>query len=1121
MKAELNGRLKKLSLEQWKAHLRQDHQPYYRGCKTCLEACGQSRHHRRVVTPDSYTLAIDLAGPFKKGQDQLGSGRYMLVGSFTVPISSDGRALHLKSEDQNPAHRCDNPRAEGGRTASAASGSDSCGEPRGEVSRSASDPGRVEGGIFDDCVDPEEDPTEEAAEDPLMEEEDHAAAATKDVKVRVGHDCFIRALLADVENLAGDLIEVEEVVQAQESQALEAVAGDQEVFLQTRSYALSEVKANLADWKESMWSEFQSLTEETGAVRVITEAQADQLRRDAEKKGILFERIPGKAIFSRKAGSGKRKCRACACGNYMSQRSLTDTYAGGTGATEVRCLLKKCALEQWSAVTLDVKTAFLRAPRDHSREIVVVQPPQIFVLAGIADPGTLWLVDRALYGLTTSPKEWTQFRNEKVVGFEWDTNGNHYAVKKTGDQDIWRIVQTKGCAAGCGSPGQEGVRSAAAPGVDAGCGSPRGEGVRSAAAPRTVGYFVTMWTMSWQLERRRHSKVFANELNGSGTLGSLTAEAELMAMLEGLTAVRCFKSIVDMLQEEVLGGGWNDQAAVGRAPQEICGGSQSDGREHEVIQVSALRVKGGDGPIVRRLTDSLGLMAIASALMMTPVEATENIIPDDEDSGIGLILTILVISVLIVGDLVTRFGLPKLRSWLWSRDELKVKLLSESAVLPTRGTTGSAGLDLSASEDYRIGSGEYLLVKTGIAVELPRGTYGRLASRSSMACMGVEVSAGVIDRDFRGEIKVLIHNQSGRDFWVRRGDRIAQLIVERMMEVEIQQVESLTETSRGRMGFGSTGIESSGPAQAVGAIRSLRVDTPTYSGGSSATRSEEEGQGDRRRVSAEELLSRWPPLPPNIPSEETLVHRCRAPEEEQGDGTASTNQIPHEPRGSGVLGERKAQRKRGGSSATTAPRSSTTNLFSGPPANLGLCPIGAPMPGSWFQESAALNDRAKHFRVQVTDIVREVQSRVVAGCPGLIKWSLMRPSEWVSESGESLQELAERSGFAKFWPLHMPELWELLEKDIPSPERDRWCEVQLNSSTVMMVRLHSQLRRKLYDFKNDVMDPQWNYGEIQLTIAKLLNGTFSIIGGHRSGNGGPFLDDRWTGLTIFIKIKRA
>eukprot|EP00435_Cladocopium_sp_Y103_P023320 s3116_g5.t1 len=124
MRSELNGRLKKLSLEQWKAHLRQDHQPFYRGCKTCLEACGQSRHHRRVVTPDSYTLAIDLAGPFKKGDDQLG-----------------------------------------------------------EVSRSASDPGKVEGGIFDDCVDPDEEHTEEAAEDPLMEEEDHAAAATKDVKV--------------------------------------------------------------------------------------------------------------------------------------------------------------------------------------------------------------------------------------------------------------------------------------------------------------------------------------------------------------------------------------------------------------------------------------------------------------------------------------------------------------------------------------------------------------------------------------------------------------------------------------------------------------------------------------------------------------------------------------------------------------------------------------------------------------------------------------------------------------------------------------------------------------------------------------------------------------------------
>ena len=181
VKNELDGRIKRLTLEQWKAHLLNDHQPYYRGCRTCLEACGQSRHHRRVVTPDSYTLAIDLAGPFKKGEDQLGHGRYMLVGSFTVPVSKDGRALHLKTEEEDSAHRCGNPRVEGGRFASAASGAEDDDHPGGE-GRPIPAPGPIEGGIFNDPDDPEEVQQHEAGDDPLLEEDDQMASLTKDEK---------------------------------------------------------------------------------------------------------------------------------------------------------------------------------------------------------------------------------------------------------------------------------------------------------------------------------------------------------------------------------------------------------------------------------------------------------------------------------------------------------------------------------------------------------------------------------------------------------------------------------------------------------------------------------------------------------------------------------------------------------------------------------------------------------------------------------------------------------------------------------------------------------------------------------------------------------------------------
>eukprot|EP00435_Cladocopium_sp_Y103_P024444 s5200_g6.t1 len=505
-------------------------------------------------------------------------------------------------------------------------------------------------------------------------------------------------------------------------------------------------------------------------------------------------------------------------------------------------------------------------------------------------------------------------------------------------------------------------------------------------------------------------------------------------------------------------------------------------------------------------------------MLMTPAQAAETITPDDGDTGLWTIFTILVIGILILGDLVTRFGLPRLRSWFCPKEELKVKLLSETAVLPTRGTEGSAGLDLSASEDYKINSGDYLLIKTGVAVELPRGTYGRLASRSSLASMGVEVSAGVIDRDFRGEIKVLMHNQSGREFWVRRGDRVAQLIVERVMEVEVQQVTSLSETSRElrdqcyATSWQSSTSEGGEPCPSAA---TEEVRTPAGVEGPAANRCRNPGgEGDgtasageprsKTRIKAEDLqLQR--PIPPMIPAGKGPVIRCRNPEE-QGDGSA----LMGVPKGSVTA-----------KSSATKLRSGNTGLMDGPPEGLGICPIGAPMPSSWFQQGASLNERAKCLKVQVKDIVPEVQINSVEGYPGLVSWNLMRPEWWTSHGDESLEELADRSGLAKFWPLHMEEIWEVLEKSLESPERDRWHEIPINSATVMMVRLHPQSRRKIYDFKNDVMDSTWNYGRMHLTIVKLECGSFCMGSGHRFGNASPYLDDRWRGITCFIKVKRA
>src|SRR5262249_26338347 len=99
------------------------------------------------------------------------------------------------------------------------------------------------------------------------------------------------------------------------------------------------------------------------------------------------------------------------------------------------------------------------------------------------------------------------------------------------------------------------------------------------------------------------------------------------------------------------------------------------------------------------------------------------------------------------------------------------------------------------------------LIGTGIAMALPNSTYGRVAPRSGLAVKhGIDVGAGVIDSGYRGEIKILLINNGAKTFEVHPGDRIAQLILERIDHTEIVEAASLSRTERGTQGFGSTGI---------------------------------------------------------------------------------------------------------------------------------------------------------------------------------------------------------------------------------------------------------------------------------------------------------------------------
>ena len=138
---------------------------------------------------------------------------------------------------------------------------------------------------------------------------------------------------------------------------------------------------------------------------------------------------------------------------------------------------------------------------------------------------------------------------------------------------------------------------------------------------------------------------------------------------------------------------------------------------------------------------------------------------------------------------------------------MEVKRLNSFAKLPRRASAGAAGYDLTSTERVTIYPGNRALVSTGIAVKLPLGVYGRVAPRSGLAVKnGIQVGAGVIDADYRGEIKVLLFNHSiDHTFEVDSGDRIAQLICERCELPEIILVSELDDTERGEGKFGSTG----------------------------------------------------------------------------------------------------------------------------------------------------------------------------------------------------------------------------------------------------------------------------------------------------------------------------
>lgn len=147
-------------------------------------------------------------------------------------------------------------------------------------------------------------------------------------------------------------------------------------------------------------------------------------------------------------------------------------------------------------------------------------------------------------------------------------------------------------------------------------------------------------------------------------------------------------------------------------------------------------------------------------------------------------------------------------------DIIKIKCLKEGALLPTRGTKYSVGYDLYSNDETLIKKGCHGLVGTGIGIDFDldlineyESIYGRIAPRSGLSYKKkTHVGAGVIDPDYRGEIKVLMFNFGDEDLIIQKGDKIAQLIFEKCITPKLEKTEIMSSTERGEGGFGSTGI---------------------------------------------------------------------------------------------------------------------------------------------------------------------------------------------------------------------------------------------------------------------------------------------------------------------------
>ena len=207
-----------------------------------------------------------------------------------------------------------------------------------------------------------------------------------------------------------------------------------EEVLQTRLISVQEVRQNMMEWKEPFQEEYDMLC--STVIKKLDPKALKEVLSSAEH----VERIPSKIVPTIKPPF-KRRGRIVACGNYAAAPE-GDVSAGGIETICLRTLLRKTAHNQWSAATIDVKKAFLNAPRAEKKgHVTLIDPPAVLVTMGVIPKDESWLCTGAIYGLTQSPHDWGMHRDEMFRNFKWTCNNEELRLIETPERHLWKITK--------------------------------------------------------------------------------------------------------------------------------------------------------------------------------------------------------------------------------------------------------------------------------------------------------------------------------------------------------------------------------------------------------------------------------------------------------------------------------------------------------------------------------------------------------------------------------------------------------------------------------------------------------------------------------------------------------